>query len=309
MNLYNVFNQILILFSILILGIIIKRVKVVSDEFEKDLTDFILKVSQPALVINSMSFEFSSDVLLKSGQVLLFSFITYGLSIMAALGITKAMKFDEAKKSVYKFVLIFSNVGFMGYPVVNSIYGAKGVFYTAIFNLVYMLLVWTLGIIIISGEEINMKSMLPKLINPGTVSIVIGFTLFVFSIKLPAAIASTINMIGSLTTPLSMILVGLILGSFSIKKAFKDMMVFFISFLRLVVIPLAVLLIFFSFVKDPLVLGVLVIMCAMPAASSTAIFAGKYGGDTYTASQTVFITTLFSAATIPVIVYILSLVH
>lgn len=305
MNLYNVFNQILILFLILLVGIIAKKARAVGDNFDRNLVDFIMNIALPALIISSMNYKFSTDMLLKSGKLLFICVILYTLSIIIAFVVPKLLKAGEPEKNVYQFMMIFSNVGFMGYPVIDAIYGQQGVFYTAIYNLPFNLLLWTIGVIIMSSGKEGRRITLKSLVNPGMSAVLIGFIIFIFSIKIPGPIASTIEMIGSMTTPLSMLLVGFILADSSLKRAFSSPVVFLVSFIRLIAMPLMFYIMLKPFINDPMILGIPVVIAAMPAAANTAIFAGKYDGDVYTASQSIFISTLLSIITIPLIVYIM----
>jgi predicted permease len=304
MVLSNVFNQILVLFLILIIGIIAKRFNAVSESMSKGLTGIILNISLPALIINSMRFDFSPETLLKSGKMFLISTIIQVACMVIAVPVTRLFKIQGTKRNVFQFMLVFSNVGFMGYPVINAIYGAQGVFYTALYNLSFNALCWTFGIMIISNKKENSISF-KNLINPGIISILIGFAVFVFSIKLPAPVASTLEMLGSMTTPLSMLMIGFILSDLSIKQTFSDPMVFIMSVFRLLIIPLFFLWVLKLFLSDQVLLGVSVVMAAMPAAANTAIFASKYDSDAYTASKCIFVSTFLSIATIPLITYLI----
>jgi Predicted permeases len=306
MNLGNAFNQIMVLFLIMLVGAAAKKFRAVDDSLQKNITDFIFNVSLPALLISSMRFEFSQELLKSSVILFLVSIGLYVLSTVFAFVIVRFIKADELSKKIYRFILIFSNIGFMGYPVVDAIYGHKGLFYTAIFNITYNFYVWTMGIFIISSRTEDKKIGLKNVINPGTVAIIIGLLMFIFSIPLPKPIVSMLDMVGNTTTPLSMILIGFMLANFSIKKAFASPMVFVMAMFRLIIIPLIFLLILKPFISDSLVFDVPVILMAMPAAAITAMFAEKFGGDTYLASQNVFITTLLSVITIPLMVYILN---
>jgi len=305
MNIYNIFNVILILFLILIVGVIAKRFNAVSEEFNKGLIDFIMNVSLPALIINSMNYEFSAQMLSNGGILILLFAVIYGLSIVLAVAVTRLFKIKIPEKNVYQFMLVFPNVGFMGYPIINAVYGQQGVFYTAIYNLPINLLLWTIGIIIMSDGKEENKFTPKSLVNPCTIAVLAGIILFASSIKLPSPIMSTIEMIGSTTTPLSMILVGFILANSSLRKVFSKPMVFIMSLIRLVAMPLLFLIILRPFISDPLILGVPVVISAMPGAANAVVFAGKFEGDSYTASQTVFISTMLSVITIPLIVYII----
>lgn len=308
MDLYNIFNQILVIFLVLIVGYAAKKVNAVSDSFCSGLVQFITNISLPAMIISSMNYDFSPQMLLMSGKLLIICIIAYIISIIAAYIMPKVFRIKEQKKGVFQFMIIFANIGYMGIPVINAVYGSQGVFYAAIYNMPFNLLIWTLGVILLQKKGKNSGISFKKLINPGTVSVLIGFAIFIFSIKLPVPIAATINMVGSVTTPLSMFYIGAMLAGEKLGRLFSDPATYEMSFVRLILLPLIVLLVMRPFVSDKLLLGVPVILTAMPAAANTAIMAGLYDADIYTASQGVFISTMLSVLTIPLIIYILSFV-
>lgn len=308
MDIKSVFNQILILFIIMLVGVLIRKLKAVGEQFGKVMIEFIMNVTLPALIITSMNYEFSKEIALNSSKVLLLCFISYIIFILIALLITKPLKVDKSSKNVYRFMLIFANVGFMGYPVVNAALGKEGVFYTAIYNIVFSILIWTVGIIIITNGNDKQKLNLKILLNPGTISTIIGLLIFLFSIKIPNIFFNTISTMGNMTTPLSMLYIGFTLAGGSIKDVFASSTMFILSFVRLIILPLVILFIILPFFKDKVILGVTVIMAAMPAAANTALFAGKFNSDTYTASKIVFITTLMSVITIPFIIYLFGII-
>lgn len=306
MELYDVFNQILIIFLIMIVGYASKRLNAVTDGFCKGLVGFVTNISLPALIISSMEYDFSPQMLVMSGKILIISGVAYLVSILLANIITAVYKMEDSKKAVFKFMIIFANVGFMGIPVINAIYGSEGVFYTAIYNMPFNFLVWTLGVIILKGGREKSKITLKSFVNPGTVSVLIGFIIFIFSIKLPGPIGSTIDMIGSLTTPLSMFYIGTMLAGMKIKHLFSDKSTFIMSIFRLIILPAVIFLILKPFVSNRLLIGVPIVLNAMPAAANSAIMAGLYDGDVYTASQGIFISTMLSIATIPLLVLLLA---
>lgn len=301
----NVFNQILVLFLIVLVGAAARRFNAVGEQFNKYLNDFILKISIPAQILSSMRMKYSTQMLENAAITFVISVVAFGLSIGFAYFVTWALRIKDDRKNIFRFMLIFSNVGFMGYPVTRSIFGSGGIFYASIFNLTFTLVVWTAGVIIINGGRKGNSISFRNVINPGTISIAIGLFLFISSINLPSPILDSIDMLGNTATPLSMILIGFMLGNLSIKQAFSSPMVFLISLLRLIVIPLIFMAILKPFVKDSLIMGVSVIMTAMPAASIMQIFTGKYGGDEYISSQCIFISTLLSMFTIPFIALLL----
>nr|WP_275579425.1 AEC family transporter [Halanaerobacter jeridensis] len=152
---------------------------------------------------------------------------------------------------------------------------------------------------------------LSQLINPGIISIGIGFLIFLFSIELPSAISHTFEMLGETTTPLAMIVVGNVLAQVTIKDIFSNLKLWLVTAIRLILLPLIVLgileglsILIPAFNLSATLLGVVIVLTGMPAAANTAIFAQEFGGDEALASEAVFLTTLLSVLTIPLIVYI-----
>ena len=311
----TIFNQTLILFFLLMIGFTIRRLNIVDRHLNDNLTNLIIYVTLPALIINSMDYDFSLERLNQLGLVLVSAVGIFLLMIALSWWISSLLGKNSSEQAIYRFILIFANVGFMGYPVVEVIFGQQGVFLAAIYNLVFNIVLWTLGVLIMcsSGNDEGQKAKLDlsQLINPGIISIGLGFLIFLFSIELPAAINHTFEMLGETTTPLAMIVVGNVLAQVTIKDIFSNFKLWVVTGIRLVVLPLIVLAILEgltflipAFELSSTLLGVVVVLTGMPAAANTAIFAQEFGGDEALASEGVFLTTLLSVLTIPLIVYI-----
>jgi predicted permease len=305
MDFPSVLNQILVLFLTLIVGYLARHLKVFGEEMTKGLSSFLLKVALPALIIDSLQQSFTPELLRASGQILVIAFFVYLFSGLLALLVGKLLKAPATDVGVYRFALLFSNVGFMGYPVVNAVFGSEAVFYAAIYNLPFNLIVFTIGILIISwGAKKATQKITPAMFfNPATVAVAVGFMFFLFSIKLPAALAATVNQLGSLTTPLSMILIGALLANSNFKEMLGNWRIYVVSFLRLIIIPLAIWAALRNVTSDPLLVGVPTIIAAMPVAANSAILAQEYEANSFLASQVVFVSTLLSVITIPLIAY------
>lgn len=303
MDFFTVLNQIVVLFLLLVIGYVAKKFEVFDDKTTKGLVSLLLKVSLPAWIIVSMQNPFDMILLRESAIMFGLSFLTYGLTFLIAWYIPRLIGADDREKGVFQFMLMFSNVGFMGYPVIEAILGKDAIFHTAIYNMPFNLLVFSIGIIMLRGgfgKEGNRFN--PKmLLNPGIIAVTVGFSFFILSIKLPSAIEGTLRMIGSTTTPMSMIIVGALLSKVKLKEVFTNKRIYIISFCRLLVLPLCTWLILRQFITNPIILGVPVIISGMPAAANTSILAAEYGGEAELASQGVSISSLFSIITIPLL--------
>lgn len=300
----RVIDQSIILFLLIIIGFIARKKNIIKDETIEHFSEFVLRITLPLFIIVSMDNDFSRDKIVFSGLILLISFFTYLFKIFLSKIFIKYINPLDIQKGVYKFLIVFSNAGFMGYPISYAIYGDDGVFYTAMLNMAYNIMVWTYGVSLLNSDEENNEGVKKLLTNPGILGVAIGLLLFLTPLTLPGLIKEPLKMIGDMTTPLAMIVVGGILGGTKIGNAFKNKKLIIASLLRLIFIPLTILIILLPFKLPKIVLGITVIVDAMPCAANAAIFARKYNSDYSLASQGVFISTLMNIITTPLILYI-----
>ncbi|BEP30225.1 AEC family transporter [Helicovermis profundi] len=293
-------NQIMLLFLLIISGFVIKKLKVVTNNINKEISSLVINVTLPAFIITSMNQKFTPEILKNSAYIVGISYAVYLFAIIFSKIYTKVTKANGRKKDVFEYILIFANVGYMGYPVVSIALGDIGVFYAAIYNLAFNVLTWTYGVYLMtrgSDKGVGKRSIL----NPGLVALIIGFILFLFSLNLPTPIYKTLKLIGSTTTPLSMMFIGFILADVHYKEIITDISCIVLSIFRLIVLPLTVLFVLKLFGFSGYLLTIPVLMTAMPAAANTSILASRYDNDFKLASKATFISTLFSVITIPII--------
>lgn len=297
-------NQILILFIIMFIGIIAKRKNIIDENIEKSISTILVKIGMPAMVISSASIAYSSEIVPNMINIFLITVISYIAIIAFGMISSYVFKFEKNTANVFTSLIVFANVGFMGYPVARALYGEIGVFYTSIANLVFTTMVWTYGILLYnSKEKLNLKSLL----NIGTISSLLGIFLFLLQITIPGPILSALDLTGRMTTPLSMLLIGALIAKVNIKELFNDWKVYYTSFIKLLVIPLITALILKQLNYNEMVISICTIMAAMPAAATNAIFAKEFDVNPTFASIGVFITTLLCIFTLPFILYFLTL--
>ncbi|TGG88681.1 AEC family transporter [Geotoga petraea] len=302
MDYNSIFNQILMLFILMIVGYVARKINIFDDKVNKGFSDIILKITLPAMIIGSMVGNNDPNLAEQFGKILLISLSVYAITFILAIILPRLIKSRPFEKGIFEFAIMFSNVGFMGYPVTAAVFGEEGVFYTAIFNLPFNLLVFTIGLIFLSSKQGQKTKINPKLlINPGVIAVLIGFIIFSLKIPLPKAITGSLDLLGSVTTPLSMIVIGGLLAKVSINKIFSNYRVYLISIFRLFLVPMIVYFTLRNFVDGVYLLGVPVLLSSMPVAANSAILAEEYKGNAELASQTVFISTLFSIISIPLI--------
>ncbi len=308
-------NQTIVLFLILLIGYLGKKFKIISNDMNKDISNLILYITLPGMIITSLSsYDFSKELLIISGKLVAISWSVYALSITISYLSTKLFNIDGTTKDIFQFGIVFSNVSFMGLPVINSVFGSEGIFYAALYNMPFNFILWTYGVMVLSrtnkeepNQVLNNKGSLNTklLLNPGIIAVLIGFSMFLTSIKLPSPVFEALSLLGKSTTPMSMIFIGSILADVDVKTIFTNKATFLVSGIRLLVLPLIILLILKQFNLDMITVGVPVIITAMPIAANCTIMAAKYENDYYLASQVVSMSTMLSMITIPLIVMLL----
>ncbi len=298
-----VLNKIISLFLIILIGVYGSKKNIINEEINKGLRRILLEITLPLLVINSFSFEFSDGM----GKNVLTAFI-YSITFMALGAIISYIflfPLKGEKKKILHFANVFSNCGFIGFPIINSLYGAEGVVYTSIFNMVFTIALWTYGVMIFS-DKMSKKKIKKVLVNPAIIAVYIGIPIMLLNIKLPSFLLDTTKIVGDMTAPISMIIVGSILSKVRIKDVFKEVSIYYEALIKLIIIPLILFLIKIIIKDNTTVINTIIVLQAMPAAAMTSIFAADFNKEKEYSAKVVFITTLLSIITIPIITKIIN---
>lgn len=295
----NVVNQVIILSLIMLVGVYARKKNIITGETRKSLSDLLLNITLPFLLISSFNFKYSKDMVINARTIFLYSVLIHLILIFVSKMLT--FKYPQSSQKVLRFVTIFSNCAFMGYPVLEGLFGKVGIFYGAIYNIPFNIFMLSAGVMIYTGKK-DLKTLKSALVHPGIIATVLGLLMFIFQVELPYPVYTTLSVVGSMTTPLSMVIVGAMLAEVKFKEIFKGSLVYYASFLRLMVVPFITFFTLRLLNADRLLLQISVIIEAMPAAVLGSIFAEKYGADTGLASRSVFITTVISMITIPIVV-------
>ncbi|ADZ21993.1 permease [Clostridium acetobutylicum EA 2018] len=290
------------LFLMLLVGIYASKMKYIDKKMNAGLSNLLLKITLPLLIINSfITMKFSKSVLNVGEDILLYTLIIH--IVLVLFSKFAYMKVNDAQKGISKFVTVFSNSGFMGYPVLRSIYGENGVFYCAIFGIILNLFMFSYGIMALKNTKGNsLKELKRAAVNPSIIATVIGFFIFILKIKLPHLIALSINSVGSMTSPLSMIIVGIMLADINLSDLFKDKLVYILTIVKLLIVPAITFVVLKLLNANQTVIGVIVVLEAMPAASNAAVMSLQYGSDENVALKHIFITTVLSIIIIPLVI-------
>lgn len=299
-NLLTVASQVLMLFIMILVGFICGKTKILKEDAIKGLTDLVLYVATPAAILQSFtSEECTTDKTLNLLYVFLAALAIHIITIFLTALLIKNKNADNRR--VMRFAVIFSNCGYMSFPLQKAILGDIGVFYGAMFVAVFNIVLWTYGAFLASGDK---KSISPKkiLLNPTILSVVVSVVLYLSSIKLPDFVSGAVTGLGNLNTPLPMIIIGYSLSTFNLKELFTDKRVYWPTVMRLVLIP-AISLCLMAICG---IRGIPLIACTVaasaPVAAVTVMFATKYGLDSALGSKIVSLSTILSILTMPVFV-------
>jgi predicted permease len=299
-----VISQMLELFFILGLGYLAARKKIVSSQFGNELSRLILNITLPCLMLSSVAaMPTDAD---QSTVIVMFvlSILFFTIMPFVAYGLTRVLRIKSEDRNLYIYMTTWSNVGFMGFPVIASIFGTGAIFYATIFNLVFNFFNFTLGVALMSEE--GFKSIrLKNFLTPGILSAIIAVLLFVSGIQIPELLNATFETVGSTTTPLAMIVIGVSLAGISMKSVFAELRLYPYLLIKQILFPIAAWAVLQPIIEDTYILGIMVVIIAMPVATSAVLFSNLYENNVALATKGVFMTTLASVITIPVISWLL----
>lgn len=301
-------EQFILFFALLTTGYICKKMKIIDDGMNRSINGFIINVAYPCLILGRIgSLEMTDGIFGNFILALIFYtglFIPYGLY---AYGYSKLRKFPEEDRGVVEFAMISPNNGFMGFPIAITFFGEVGLLYMIACNLALNLMFFSYGIHLMTRSEKGSKtsvkalllSVLKLIINPKIGSAVLGLIICENGIDLPEILAEYLNMVGGIATPLAMIFIGSTLTGSSLIKILKSRVILEITISKLFILPALTLCVVYFIPIDPLIKAILVLSSAMPCATTLPIFAQQYGKNESLASESLFLSTIVSLASIP----------
>jgi len=308
-NLLLVSKQVGILFALMSVGFMCNRRRIIDAVAIKGLTELLVLIVTPCIIMHSfMQQTFAPSLLGDLGWALVASVFAHVVG--SAIAILFFRNGDQRQEGVLRFAVMFSNAGFMGIPLEYAILGSKGVFFGAMYVVVFNLACWSWGVFVMcrGAKAGGWKSVL---VNPGTVGVAFGMPFFLFSVKLPDVVGVPVEMLAGLNTPLAMIMVGWYLAE-SLKCKVEGIRGFSFSALKVVVlrllaVPLAVigaLACTRAFISDfnPVMAVAITTAACAPVAALTTVIAARYDRDVSMATGLVAGTTLLSILTMPPIV-------
>lgn len=306
MEMPTILNSIISLLLIMLAGIYGSRKGIVTSSVSKGLTGILLEIALPCMIVSS--FAFSYDDTIKSNVFKAFYYSLAVHIIIAVVSYFLTAPIKNERRTILHFANVFTNTGYIGFPVLNAVYGPEAVVYGSIFNMFFVLFLWTYGIMIFKGrigkKEIR-QEIFKALRNPSVIGVYIGIIMLIFNIKLPVAIMSSLSSIGKMTGPLSMIIVGAMSSKINIKEQLGDWTLYYGIAAKIIIIPAVLYCISLLIGDRSIVANSVIIIASMPAAAMTSIFAEQFNVIKDYATIVVVATTLLSVFTLPVLLKVI----
>ena len=302
MDIMLVFQTMLKLFLLLILGFVLFKCHIFDEYTNKKISALIVNVASPMLIISSIAGVEGSNksivfLMIGAGILMYIGFIILGKII------NRIFPFPKKDWPVYECMVVFANTGFMGYPVLLDVFGQEAVFYASLIHMAFNFFVYTYAIMCLTkGDDSEFKLNFKQLLTPGIILIFVGIFIYLFDIQLPSVLMDTINSVGSLTAPLSMMMIGSSLAVYPIKDSFTDWRSYVFAFVRLMIVPFVTMIMCRLLHIDAYYANITIITNAMPVGSMVLMLATQYNANVKIVTRNIVVSTLLSVITIPIVV-------
>lgn len=296
-------QQMIIMFLLMSVGFVGSKIGMITEETSKRLSAIVVNIANPAMILVSGI----SDERMEGRELLSLTVVIlaiYAVLLLLAYLLPVLLRVDPKSRGIYQAMTVFSNIGFMGYPIIAALYGSSAVLYGALYSIPFNILIYTFGVSALRKKENGAekkKLSLKEVLNIGVITSIISLILYLWQIRVPGFLTDTLSYLGNLTAPLSMMVIGASMTSISLRELFTDVRLLLFSLIKLLLIPVFGMLLIRQVVTNEVICGVFMIMLATPAGSMIAMLAQEYDGDYETASRGVTLTTLLSVITMPVV--------
>lgn len=302
MSFFDTLAQMLVILFAIVCGYAANRMGILGGKTDQAVCRLILTITLPAMTIAAVS---GGETLPEPSvvwRVLGISVIFYAVEAVFALVVPCLLGGTPGQKGVWRYTMVFSNVAFIGYPVIESLFGQEALLYAVIMALPFTLLTFTLGPLLLAGAK---QFSLRKMFSPAVIAALISLVLALCRLRLPAIATEMLAFVGDLTIPLSLLFVGSLLAGLPLGRMLLSPRLWLLSVVRLLALPAALCFLLRVLNIEALLLGVAVVQMAMPAAVNGSLICTEYGGDAECMAQATFLTTLASILTIPAVVALL----
>lgn len=297
-----IFQQVLILFSFVTFGYILSKTGKANAGHSKILSSVLVNVVLPCSVLKSFWQNFTVEYLTEN-----YLMLTISLAVLLCLGLTaffggKLFSKNKYVQKVYEYSLVIPNMGYMGYPLAESMYGASGLMDLMLFGIPVSLYIYIYGYPILTKTKTNLK----ELLNPTIISMTLGIALGLSGLQMPDLLSDILGKGGVCMGPISMLLTGIVISEYNFKEILGDIRIYIMSALRLIVIPLIVGAVLMPFVDKDIV-RIAVLLYALPCGLNTVVFPKLVGENCKIGAGLALVSHLAACATIPLVFWIFGL--
>lgn len=293
----KMFNLQMVLIVYLAVGMLANKKQIITEENVKKFVDIVLRLLMPCMVFQSFNRELTMDLLRQASVLLL---VAFGIGMVSiVIGKVLYRKYPFERRSIMQYATLVNNAGFAGLPMTEGMYGDLGLFYASIAIIPNRIYMWSAGISFFTDATLKQR-IKNVVLNPNIIAVVLGLGRALLGIELPGFLDKALNSMGNIVSPLSMIVVGAILADIDWKTVF-DKEVLLVSLVRLVLLPILTGGLLHFLPLEDTAAGVSLILTSMPAGTTTALMAAQYGADAKFGSKCVFVTTILSLITVPLL--------
>lgn len=307
-----IFQKLLVLFGFMLIGSVSYRKKWISDHSSSQISGLIVNIFNPALIISGVTGAEGQGDWALVGMNLIMAVTLFVVLIGISPLFVRILRIRKNQRNIYSVMLIFSNLGFMGIPLIEELYGKGAVFYVALYTLVFNILFYTYGVYLFekekalqAGETVKLKFQWKKMVNPGMAACLASLILFACQISVPAPAVDFVDYLGNAAVPLSMIMTGVSLAKMPFGEVLRDWKLYQFTVLKMLAIPILAAWVLKNLSVDPILSGIMILMFGMPNGSMPVMMAVDYGLDSSVCSRGIVLTTLLSLVTLPIVTYMI----
>ena len=307
--------QIIVLVLLAFTGYAGVRLKLVNQTVREGLAQLVFNITLPLLIFTKLTrLELSFQLARESLWFLLFVYVAFGLMYGVAFVSRRALNLKQESKGVFLAHSMFGNIVFLGFPLLDALFpGGDGIYFATLYHLASSTLLWSVGVLLLNRNSgTSGKAHLRKLLNPNTLAFALGLVFAAFSLKLPPILLDSFGKLGDTTIFLSMIYIGILISSMKPEIAFRKKTTWMLAWNKLILVPtLMVLLLVLINRIAPLMTGrsastVLILETAMPCMANIVILAKIFGNEDNSAMENVFLTTVLSILTLPLMLWLMN---
>lgn len=300
----NILNTAAGMILLMAIGFLCNRIGLIDEPTAKKLTDILLKVIQPVYIF--MAYQRSFDRGMLRDFLICLAMAAFAFLIMILIPYLFFPK-GSRDREVGLLLSAFPNTGFYGIPLISGIFGSEGVFFLTTMITMFNLLLWTYGVLLMSGQRDSLKNTVKRLVSPSLVAIVAGFACFSLGLLLPDVLAAPLRKLGDMSSPMAMLISGAVVARADFRRGLRDPMMYRISCLRVLLLPAAVALSLFWLPVNPMLIIVVVLAAGFPVGSAPLMFCVQYDKNSVLAGECVALTSALCCVTAPLIYLFLNL--